>query len=102
MSNESCNDCKSALTCEILFKEVDNLKQELSNVKVEVNDLKTSTKVNEEQTKMVFKILSEIKDSIEKIANKIDDIEKRPNKLFWTVIGTIAGALVIAGLKFLN
>lgn len=102
MSNELCNDCKPALKCEMLEKEVASLKNELVGIKKEVGELKTSTAVNEEQTKMVFKILSEIKDSIEKIATKIDDIENRPSKLLWTVLGTLAGALVVAGLKFIK
>jgi len=102
MNNDLCNDCKPAVRCEVLTKDVDSLKNEIAEIKSKVSKLETLTAVNEEQTKMVFKILSEIKDSIEKIANKIDEIENRPNNLLWTVLGTLVGALIMAGLKFLN
>lgn len=51
---------------------------------------------------MVFKILTEIKDSIEKTSNKIDEIESRPNKLLYTIAGGVIVAIIIAGVKFLS
>lgn len=97
--NDNCKDCYH----------IENLKSEIQEIKVKVNALEGKVSVvektaaiNEEQTKMVFKILNEIKDSIEKIGNKIDEIESRPSKLIWGIGGTIIGALIIAGIKFLN
>ncbi len=34
-----------------------------------------------------------LKGSIEKIADKIDEVESRPNKLLWGALGTLLGAL---------
>jgi uncharacterized protein YaaN involved in tellurite resistance len=97
--NENCKDC--------LY--VENLKEEVADIKLQVKELyermKTVEKenaVNQEQTKMVFKILNEIKDSIEKIADKIDEIESRPNKLLYTVAGGVIVAIILAGFKFIN
>lgn len=96
---ENCKDC---LQVETLKGEVIELKGKFYELTDKVNKIERDTAINQEQTKMVFKILGEIKDSIEKIANKLDEIESRPSKLLWGVIGTIAGALIIAGIKFIK
>lgn len=100
--DERCIDCKPALMCENLNKEVESLKVENAELKVRIGKVETAQAVNEEQTKMVFKILNEIKQSIDKIANKIDEIESRPSKLLWGVLGTLAGAIIMAGIKFIG
>lgn len=96
---ENCKDC---LQVETLKGEVTELKLKTNELSEKVNKIEKDTAVNQEQTKMVFKILTEIKDSIEKIANKIDDIESRPNKLQYTIAGGVIVAIIIAGIKFLN
>ena len=100
--DERCLDCKPALMCENLTKEVETLKTENAELKDRIGKVETAQAVNEEQTKMVFKILNEIKQSIDKIANKIDEIESRPSKLLWGVLGTVIGAIIMAGIKFIG
>jgi chromosome segregation ATPase len=96
---ENCKDC---LQVENLKEEVYELKTKVDVLADKVNKIEKDTAINQEQTKMVFKILTEIKDSIEKIGNKIDEIESRPNKLLYTIAGGVISAIIIAGIKFLN
>ena len=92
---ENCENCRPAVQLETLLLEVNTLKEKVSK-------LETNTAVNEEQTKMVFNILKEIKESIKIIADKIDDIESRPSKLLYSIMGGVLVAIILAGIKFLN
>jgi len=47
-------------------------------------------------------MLSEIKETIKQIAEKIEKRDEGPIQLFWSVLAGIVTALLIAGLKFLN
>ena len=82
-------------------QELENIKSRVTKLETDVSTLKTATAVNEEQTKMIFKILNEIKDSIKDIGTKIDEIENRPNRLLYTVAGGVIVAIIIAGIKYL-
>lgn len=97
--SEICKDC---MQVENLKEEVCDLKTVVKELESKVNKIEKDTAVNQEQTKMVFKILTEIKDSIEKIGNKIDEIESRPNKLLYSVAGGVIVAIIIAGFKFIG
>lgn len=94
--SENCKDC---IHLETLKNEVQELKVKVNELAQKVNIVEKDTAINQEQTKMVFKILTEIKDSIEKISSKFDEIESRPTKLLWGVAGTVIGALIIFMLK---
>ena len=80
-------------------KKVANVEEAVKDFEVRITRLERKTDVEKERTDMIFKILNEIKGSIEKIANKIDEVENRPNKLLWGALGTLLGALLVAGLK---
>lgn len=96
---ETCKDC---LQVENLKDEINDLKLLFKELEIKINKVEKDTAVNQEQTKMVFKILTEIKDSIEKIGNKIDEIESRPSKLLYSVAGGILVAIIIVGFKFVG
>jgi uncharacterized coiled-coil DUF342 family protein len=71
--DENCKDCPY----------VQNLKDDIKSLKTEVKDLDERVIVVEkfsasggEQIKMIFKMLNEIKCSIDKIGNKLEDINK--------------------------
>lgn len=96
---ETCKDC---LQVENLKDEVNDLKLLFKELEIKINKVEKDTAVNQEQTKMVFKILTEIKDSIEKISNKIDEIESRPSKLLYSVAGGILVAIIMVGFKFVG
>lgn len=76
-------------------------KQEIEGLKCRVSKLETATAVNEEQTKMIFKILNEIKDSIKDISSKLNEIEGRPSKLLYTVAGGVIVAIIMVGIKYI-
>lgn len=94
--------CKDCIQVENLKEEVIDLKSKVKELEDKVNKIEKDTAINQEQTKMVFKILTEIKDSIEKISNKIDEIESRPNKLLYSVAGGVIVAIIMAGFKFIG
>jgi predicted transcriptional regulator len=97
--SENCKDC---LQVETLKSEVSELKIKVDFLNEKINRIEKDTAINQEQTKMVFKILTEIKDSIEKISNKIDEIESRPSKLLYSVAGGIIVAIIMVGFKFIG
>lgn len=97
--SEICKDC---IQVETLKNELHEVKQKVNELSEKVNTLEKDTAINQEQTKMVFKILTEIKDSIEKIGNKIDEIESRPSKLLYSVAGGVIVAIILVGFKFIN
>ena len=98
MDEMSCN-----LRHAQMLKDIEGLKAEISNINEKVGELEKSTAINEEQTKMVFKILNEIKDSIKTIGDKLDFLEKKPAdrwdeliKAIITVAATFAVTYFIA------
>jgi uncharacterized protein YoxC len=97
--SENCKDC---LQLETLKSEASELKIRVNKLEEKVNTIEKDTAINQEQTKMVFKILTEIKDSIEKISDKFDEIESRPSKLLYSVAGGIIVAIIMVGFKFIG
>lgn len=100
---DNCNDCNVAIQHEGLKEEVKALKEDLKNLEKKVAELETSSKVTQEQTKMVFNILNEIKASIKTIADKLDVLEKQPGEnwkaMVKTIITVIATAIVTYFIK---
>lgn len=98
--SEACNTCKQAVICENLTKELDSLKEEVESLKDKLGELATAQAVNEEQTKMVFKILTEIKDSIKLISDKIDILEKKPSKNWDETVKVVITVVVTAAITY--
>lgn len=95
---EKCKDC---VYVDALKKRVEVLEEDNKISKDKISKLERKADVEKERTDMIFNILNEIKDSIGKIADKIEDIESRPNKLLWGVLGSVAGAIIMAGITHL-
>lgn len=95
-----CNDCKQSLLVEKLREDFNSLKEELEEVRKDVTALSIAQGKTEEQTKMVFKILNEIKDSIQLIANKIEVIEKKPGQNWEALIKTVITVIATAAVTF--
>jgi len=91
--DERCNDCRPAVQCE-------SLKEEIAILKEKVSKLETNTAVNEEQTKMIFKILTEIKESIADINNTIQTIKEKPATRWESLITTIIMVAVSITVTF--
>ncbi|SHH05741.1 hypothetical protein [Tepidibacter thalassicus] len=96
------NDCKDCVYMTTLAKRVEEIEKNNKDFEIRITNLERKTDVEKERTDMIFNILNEIKGSIEKIANKIEDIESRPNKLLWGILGTVAGAIIMAGITHLG
>lgn len=88
-------DCKDCVYIKEMGRRVEALEKNDREYEKRITELERRSDSNQERVDMIFKILNEIKMSIEKISNKIDEIESRPNKLLWGVLGTIAGAIIM-------
>lgn len=103
MPDEKCDSCKPVTLCEGLRADLNRLDELVENLVIRVGKVETGQEVNKEQTKMVFKILSEIKDSIKKIADKIDTIEKKPATRWEQLITTfIVVAATVTATYFIT
>ena len=104
MANEErCEKCAPAALCEGLRTDFNKLETIITNLIAKVGKIETDQAVNEEQTKMVFKILTEIKDSIKTIADKIDTIEKKPATRWEQLITTfITVAVTMTATYFIT
>jgi prefoldin subunit 5 len=80
---------------------MENIEKRVSELESRVNSIERNAAVSDEQIKMIFRILNEIKDSIKQIADKIDERAAKPTQLLWTITGGVTVALIIAGLKFI-
>ena len=80
---------------------IENLEKKTGELETRVNNIERNVAVSDEQIKMIFKILEEIKFSIKGIADKMDERSQKPTQLLWTIAGAIATALIIAGLKYI-
>jgi glycerate kinase len=93
-----CKDCKYA-------EDLQELKKEVLVICERVSKVEQTTAVSNEQIKMIFQILNEIKVSLTKIADKLDtkiaETSQRPANLLWGVAGAILITLITLGLKFI-
>jgi prefoldin subunit 5 len=80
---------------------MENIEKRVSELESRVNSIERNAAVSDEQIKMIFRILNEIKDSIKQIADKMDERSQKPTQLLWTITGGVTVALIIAGLKFI-
>lgn len=93
---------------------IENLQRQLAELKENEKDfekrltlLERNTAVSEEQIKMIYKILNEIKDSIGNISNKLDTLEQEPGKeakqikvsVIASFLSAVAGAVAVLLLK---
>lgn len=91
---------------ENLQKEIIELKESKKDIEQRLGKLEKTSAVSSEQIKMIFNILSEIKDSIGDISKKLDKIEQEPSqeaKKYKTaaITSIITGIIgVILGLIF--
>lgn len=91
--NDRCKDC---IQINNLEKRLMGLEQGFKDLHDRVAAVECGSAVSEEQIKMIFRILNEIKDSIRQIAEKIDMIEKKPAKRWDDMVKTIVAVLVTA------
>ncbi len=71
--NDNCKDC---LYIDSVKTKVTDVEEAVKDFEIRITKLERKTDVEKERTDMIFRILNEIKGSIEKIADKIDEVEK--------------------------
>lgn len=98
--DDKCENCTPEKLCEGLRTDLSKLEDKVSDIITRVGKVETAQEVNAEQTKMVFKILSEIKDSVGKIADKIDTIEKKPATRWEQLITTLITVAVTTAATY--
>lgn len=74
--NEICKDCKPAIQLEALSKDFEGLKNEFTDVQERLREVERFSSSGGEQIKMIFKMLNEIKGSIDKISDNLADMNK--------------------------
>ena len=79
---------------ENLIREVSEAKNRLNIVEIEVTNVKIESAKSQEQYKNMFRILTDIKDSIKIIANKLDTLEKKPAQNWEQVVKSAIGVVV--------
>lgn len=86
------------ISLENLTREVSEIKGRMNINETEITNIKISLGRYEEKLTQVFSILTEIKDTMKAIANKIDIIEKRPglkwDKLIYTAITVVVSCAI--------
>ena len=81
-------------------KLIEKLDDRVTELEKQIADIEKNAAVNMEQTKMVFKILGEIKDSIKDIATKLDILEKRPGQNWQDLIKTVVTVTVTIAITY--
>lgn len=93
--------CKDCIYVSAIDKRLDALESKINGVEARLISVEKTTAVSEEQVKMIFNIMNEIKDDIKRIASKIDEIEKQPGKKWEEVTKTIVTVLTTAIVTFI-
>lgn len=99
--SENCSDCIQAKMLEKVDERVTKLEEKYQVMQDEIAEIKTSSALNEDRTKSLFKMLNEIKDSIKIIANKLDSIENKPGQNWNELIKTIIVVATTAAVTYL-
>lgn len=95
------NNCKDCVQVVNLEKRLTGLEQDLKDLHERVSGGEKENAVRDEQIKMIFKILNEIKDSIKHIADKIDTIEQKPAKNWDNATKTGVTVVITAIVTFI-
>lgn len=93
------DNCQECIYVKNLSEKVKSLEKVNKDYEVRITHLERNMDVEKERTDMIFKMLNEIKASLNQLNKKIEEIESRPNQLLWAVGGTVLGAIIMAGLK---
>lgn len=101
MSEENCSNCLQATLVKKLEDKVEKLEEKCQVMQDKMAEIETSSVLNEDRTKSLFKMLNEIKDSIKVIANKIDLLENKPGQNWNELVKTIIVVAATAAVTYL-
>lgn len=99
------DQCKDCIYIENLNREVSELKLRVTELEGKVSGIEKNVAVSQEQMKMVFNILNEIKDSIKDIGKKLEKLEDKPaeaaEKIKIAVITSVCTGIIGIALGYI-
>jgi len=102
MGDNDKRECTQANESE---RRLNNIDQTLREFGARLGEVETRTVVYNEQIKMIFNVLEDIKLSLKELQKTVNSLEKRPadlsQKIFIGVLTSLITALLMLGLKFL-
>ena len=98
--NENCSDCIQSKMLEKVDERVLRLEEKCQAMQNKLAEIETSSVLNEDRIKSLFKMLNEIKDSIKVISNKIDSLEDKPGQNWNELIKTIIVVATTAAVTY--
>lgn len=102
MGDNDQRECAQANESE---RRLNNIDQTLKEFGARLGEVETRTVVYNEQIKMIFNVLEDIKLSLKELQKTVNGIEKRPadlsQKIFIGVLTSMITALLMLGLRFL-
>jgi len=99
--SENCDNCVQAKMLEKLDNRVLRIEEKCQIMSEKMSEIETSSILNEDRIKSLFKVLSEIKDSIKIISTKIDSLESKPGQNWNDMIKTAIVVAVTAAVMYL-
>jgi len=98
MNVETCVDC---IHIKNIMSEIDDVKIKIDKLESKISTVETKTTIQEVQTKQIFEILTDIKDSIKTIASKLTNLEGKPGQRWEEATRTIITVIVTSGVVWL-
>lgn len=102
MADNDKKECSQAIESERRLNNIDQVLKELS---ARLSEVETKTVVYNEQIKMIFNMLEDIKLSLKELQKTVNNLEKKPadlsQKIFVGVLTSMITALLMLGLKFI-
>ncbi len=94
------NRCKECIQFNNLEKRLMGLEKGFKELSDRVAEVERGNAVSEEQIRMIFNIMNEIKESIRQIADKLGIVESKPAKRWDDLVRTIVAVLVTAVVTY--
>lgn len=103
MGDNDRRECSQANESE---RRLNNIDQTLRDFGVRIGEVETKTVVYNEQIKMIFNVLEDIKLSLKELQKTVNNLERRPadlsQRIFIGVLTSTITALLLIGLKFIQ
>jgi uncharacterized coiled-coil protein SlyX len=93
--------CKDCAYVQSLEKQVQDLQHKTKDHEARLSGVEKTSAVSEERIDMIFNILKEIKGSIDKIATKIEIMEKKPGQKWDNISEKVVTVAITAIVTFI-
>lgn len=102
MGDNASKECSQLMESE---RRLNNMDQTLREFSSRIGEVETRTIVYNEQIKMIFNTMEDIKQSLKELQAAVNNVERRPadlsQKIFIGVLTSMVTALLMLGLKYL-